>query len=135
MEDDELTEKVIGAAIKVHRVLGPGLLESVYEECLCIELGLQKVPFVRQKLIPIIYEGILIAAELRFDLLVADRVVVELKCVEKLAPIHEAQLLTYLRLIQRRVGLLINSHVPVLKDGIRRMVKGYPDSVSPCLGG
>ncbi|HLF06492.1 MAG TPA: GxxExxY protein [Thermoplasmata archaeon] len=135
MDTDGLTRKVIGAAIKVHRSLGPGLLESVYEECLCVELGRQTIPFVRQKFIPIVYEGILIAADLRFDLLIADQVVVELKCVERLAPIHKAQLLTYLRLMRRRVGLLINFHVPVLKDGITRMVNGYSDSVSPCLGG
>jgi len=135
MDSEELTRKTIGAAIKVHRALGPGPLESVYEECLCVEPGLQTIPFVRQKLISIVYGGIHISADFTFDLLIADRVVVELKCVERLAPLHKAQLLTYLPIMRRRVGLLINSHVPVLKDGITRMVNGYSDSVSPCLGG
>jgi GxxExxY protein len=107
----------------------------VYEECLCVELGRRRIAFARQRPIPIVYEGIRIDAELRLDLFIEEKVIVELKCVEKLAPIHEAQLLTYLRLLKRRIGLLINFHVPVLKQGIKRMVNGFPNSVSPCLGG
>lgn len=124
MEINQLTEKIIGAAIEVHRSLGPGLLESAYEECLCHELSLQKVPFKRQLSLPIQYKGIAIDCGYRLDLLVADTVVVELKSIEELLPIHSAQLLTYLKLGGWKVGLLINFNVPILKQGIRRLVLG-----------
>jgi GxxExxY protein len=124
VETNRVTGTVIGAAIEVHRALGPGLLESAYEECLCRELSLRKIPFERQRSLPVKYKGVSLDCGYRLDLLVADRVVVEVKAVEKLLPIHEAQLLTYLRLGGWKVGLLLNFNVPVLKQGIRRLVLG-----------
>ena len=121
MTDDSLTEEVIGAAIEVHRTLGPGLLESVYEDCLAFELGQRGVTVERQRDIAVNYKGHRLAASLRLDLLVEGAVVVEVKSVESLSPVHQAQLLTYLRLSKTRIGLLINFNVPVLKDGIKRM--------------
>ena len=120
-QKDLLTEQIIGAAIEVHRALGPGLLESAYEECLCIELGLRGLRFSSQAALPIEYKGRLISGGYRLDLVVEDKVVVELKAVERLLPLHEAQLLTYLKLGDFSTGLLMNFNVPVLKDGIRRM--------------
>jgi GxxExxY protein len=119
---EPLTEQIIGAAIEVHRELGPGLLESVYEECLCWEFRSRNISFVRQLELPIIYKGRRIQGSYRLDLVVDDAVVVEIKCVEKLLPVHEAQLLTYLKLTGKRVGLLINFKVPVLHRGIVRRV-------------
>jgi GxxExxY protein len=121
---DELSRKIIGAAIEVHRHLGPGLLEEAYEECLCRELELRGIPFQRQFPVNIEYEGVTIDSAYRIDVLVADLVVIECNAGEKLAPIHDAQLLTYLRLYRRWLGLLINFNVPVLKDGIQRRVLG-----------
>jgi len=122
MKEESATVGIIGAAIEVHRALGPGLLESVYEECLAVELGMRELPYVRQQTVPLQYKGRSIGTDLRIDLLVADRVVVELKAVEKLLPIHEAQILTYLRLTGKEIGLLINFNVPLLKGGIRRFL-------------
>jgi len=119
---EELTEQLIGAAIEVHRELGPGLLESAYEECLCHELHLRNIPFARQVAVPVKYKGISLDCGYQLDLLVADSVIVELKCVDKLLPIHSAQLLTYLKLTGKRVGLILNFQVPVLKEGIVRKV-------------
>ena len=127
MSINELTEAIIGAAIEVHRALGPGLLESAYEECLCRELCLRKIPFERQRALPLHYKGMSLDCGYRVDLLVADKVVVEIKAVDALLPIHEAQLLTYLKLGGWQVGLLINFNVPVLKDGIRRRVLGLQE--------
>ncbi len=124
---NQITEAIIGAAIEVHRALGPGLLESAYEECLCRELGLRRIPFERQRLLPVEYKGLSLDCGYRLDLLVADAVVVEIKAVENLLPIHEAQLLTYLRLGGWKVGLIINFNVPVLKRGIRRRVLGLEE--------
>jgi GxxExxY protein len=124
VEINRVTGTVIGAAIEVHRALGPGLLESAYEECLCRELSLRKIPFERQRSLPVKYKGVSLDCGYRLDLLIADQVVVEVKAVEKLLPIHEAQLLTYLRLGGWKVGLLLNFNVPVLKQGIRRLVLG-----------
>ena len=118
---DALTEQIIGAAIEVHRTLGPGLLESAYEECLCVELGLRDVRFKSQVALPVSYKGHDIDAGYRLDLVVSDEVVVELKSVDRLAPLHEAQLLTYMRLGGYQTGLLLNFNVPILKDGIKRM--------------
>ncbi len=117
-----LTHETIGAAIEVHRLLGPGLLESSYRECLCRELALRGVNYRREYGIPLQYKGIHLDCGYRIDLLVADLVVVEIKAVEQLAPVHEAQLLTYLRVGGWKVGLLINFNVVLLKDGIRRRV-------------
>ena len=127
MKDIELTHAIIGAAIQIHRELGPGLLEAVYEECLARELTLLGIPFERQKPIPLVYKELKLECGYRLDLLVAGRVVVEIKSIEALAPIHEAIMLTYLRLSECPLGLLINFHVSVLKDGIRRYVWRYEE--------
>lgn len=127
MTDKELTHEIIGAAIEVHKVLGPGLLESAYEECPARELALRGIPFEREKALPIVYKDVKLECGYRVDLLVDNRVVVELKAVEALAPIHEAIVLTYLRLSGCKIGLLINFHTQVLKDGIRRLVLRYQD--------
>jgi GxxExxY protein len=119
---EALTEGIIGAAIEVHQQLGPGLLESVYEECLCQELRLRNIPFLAQVELPIIYKGRETGGKYRIDLIVADEVVVELKAVERLLSVHEAQLLTYLKLTGKRVGLVINFNVSVLHRGIMRRV-------------
>ncbi|MFH1230573.1 MAG: GxxExxY protein [Planctomycetota bacterium] len=124
MEINELTGTIIGAAIEVHRVLGPGLLESTYEECLCKELTIQNILFERQKAIPLEYKGSKLDCGYRIDLVVANKVVVEIKSVEAILPIHEAQTLTYLKLGGWQIALLINFNVPVLKEGIKRMVLG-----------
>ncbi|MDP6132375.1 MAG: GxxExxY protein [Dehalococcoidia bacterium] len=124
---NELTEAIIGAAIEVHRALGPGLLESAYEECLCRELTLRNVPFERQRQLPVDYKGMQLNCGYRLDLSVRDAVVVAIKALESLLPIHQAQLLTYLKLGEWKVGLLINFNVPVLKQGIRRVVLGLKD--------
>jgi GxxExxY protein len=117
---NKLTEQIIGAAIEVHRELGPGLLESTYEAALAYELTLRGVPFERQAALPIKYKGVLMEIGYRLDLLVGDAVVVELKAVDRVDRIHEAQLITYLKLSGKRAGLLINFNVPLLKDGITR---------------
>jgi len=123
-EANRLSQLIIGAAIEVHRSLGPGLLESAYQECLCRELFLREVPFERQQSLPLEYKGIRVECSYRLDLLVGGLVIVELKSAEGIDPIHEAQLLTYLRLSGLWLGLLINFNVPVLKNGIRRIVLG-----------
>ena len=117
-----LTERVIGAAIEVHRHLGPGLLESAYEECLCWELRHQSIGVRRQVLLPLIYKEVTLDIGYRLDLVVEDQLIVELKTVERVLPIHEAQLLTYLKLSGLSTGLLLNFNSPVLKDGIKRLV-------------
>jgi len=114
---EELTEGVIGAAIEVHRALGPGLLESAYEECLCHELQLRGIPFERQVSLPVEYKGVKLDCGYRLDLIVAGTLVLEIKCVEHVLAVHEAQLLTYLKLTGRRVGLILNFNVPVLTRG------------------
>lgn len=119
---EALTEQIIGAAIEVHQQLGPGLLESIYEECMCHELRLRHLPFVAQVELPVIYKGNETGGKYRLDLIVADEVVVELKSVERLLSVHEAQLLTYLKLTAKHVGLIINFNVPVLHRGILRRV-------------
>ena len=121
-ERDSLTESVIGLAIEVHRTLGPGLLESAYQECLCYELKAKGIAFGRQVALPVVYKSVKLDCGYRMDLVVDDRLVVELKTVEKILPIHEAQLLTYLRLSGIRTGLLLNFNTAVLKNGIKRMV-------------
>jgi len=124
-ELNKITSAVIGAAIEVHRQLGPGLLESSYRECLCRELLLRSIPFEKEKPLPIEYKGMHLGCGYRMDLLVAGSVVVECKSVEALHPIHDAQLLTYLRIGGWRVGLLINFNVAVLKNGIHRKILGF----------
>ena len=116
-----LANKVIGAAIEVHRLLGPGYLESVYEEALCVELQQQKIAFVRQSPIAVNYKGVKVG-EGRLDLLVENRLIVELKAVEALAPIHRAQVISYLKATKLQLGLLINFNAPILKDNIKRII-------------
>jgi GxxExxY protein len=118
---DLIARKIVDAAFRVHKTLGPGLLESVYEQCLCHELGKQNIPFESQISLPIMYDEVRIDCGLRLDLLVDGEVVVELKAVERMLPVFDAQLLTYLKLSGRRLGLLINFNVPVIRDGIRRI--------------
>ena len=121
-ERDPLTNEIIGLAIEVHRGLGPGLLESAYEACLCYELEQQGVPFRRQVRLPVVYKEVTLDCGYRMDLVVDETVIVELKVVEKLMPIHEAQLIKFLKLSGLQTGLLLNFNTPVLKHGIRRVV-------------
>jgi len=121
-ERDPLTEAVIGHAIEVHRALGPGLLESAYEECLCFELKTAGLAFKRQVPLPVVYKAMRLECAYRMDIGVDQRLIIELKTVDLLLPIHQAQLLTYLKLGGVRTGLLLNFHAPVLKDGIKRLV-------------
>jgi GxxExxY protein len=122
MNDNEITHEIIGAAIEVHKHLGPGLLESAYEECLAHELQLRNLKIERQKAVPVVYKGTKLECGYRVDLLVEGKIVVELKSVEALAPIHEAIILTYLRLSGHRLGLLINFNVNALREGVRRFI-------------
>jgi GxxExxY protein len=119
---EELSRAILGAAIEVHRVLGPGLLESAYEECLCYELGLRKIAFHRQLELPVTYKSLRLDSGYRIDVLVDDKIVLELKSVERLLPIHDAQLMTYLKLSGHKLGLLMNFNVMLMKDGIKRVV-------------
>lgn len=118
----DLTERIIGCAIAVHRELGPGLLENVYEAALALEFTAQEVRFVRQLALPVSYKGTDLGLDYRLDFLVEEEVIVELKAVEKLLPIFEAQLMTYMKLSRKRLGLLINFNVPLLRDGIVRRI-------------
>ena len=125
---DRITKSIIGAAIEVHRALGPGLLESAYEACLAFELVERGLMVEQQKPLPVIYRGIKLDCAYRLNLLVEGEVIVEVKAVDRLAPIHQAQMLSYLKLSGCKVGLLINFNVKVLKDGIIRVVNNFPDS-------
>lgn len=120
--ENPLSNEIIGAAIEVHKQLGPGLLESAYEECLAHELTLRQVPFERQKPLPVIYKGTKLDVGYRLDLLVEGLIVVELKAIEKLARIHDAQMITYLKLTNCKLGLLLNFNVRPMKNGIKRIV-------------
>jgi len=132
---DQITDKIIGAAIEVHRILGPGLLESAYEECLCYELSQCELKFQRQVPLPVSYKGIKLACGYKMDLVVEDLIIVELKTVESLLPVHSAQLLSYLRLSGKSVGLLINFTSPTLKGGLKRIVNNFSEtSASRRLG-
>jgi|SRR5690606_14655556 len=121
MELNEVTEKIIGCAISVHRALGPGLLESTYEVCLVHEISKAGLDVRSQVALPIVYDGIKLEAGYRIDLLVADSVIVELKAVDSIHPIHEAQMISYLKLSGKKIGLLINFNVKLLKNGIKRL--------------
>jgi GxxExxY protein len=125
---DQITRRIIGAAIEVHKTLGPGLLESAYEVCLAYELRQRGFSVEQQKPLPVIYKDVKLDCGYRLDLVVEDSIIVEIKAVEQLAPIHDAQLLSYLRLSGKRVGLLMNFHVRVLKNGLKRIVNEFPDS-------
>ena len=119
---NEIGTKIVDAAYQVHKELGPGLLESVYEECLVREFEENNLSVKRQVSVPLFYRGKALDSQLRIDLLVEDSIIIELKAVERLLPVHEAQLLSYLRLSQKRLGYLINFNVPMIKSGIKRMV-------------
>lgn len=122
-ETEAMAAKVVEAAFRVHSALGPGLLESVYEACLCRELSKQDITFQTQVSLPVVYDGLRLDAGLRLDMLVAEAIIIELKAVERMLPLFEAQLLTYLKLTGLRLGLLINFNVPLIKDGIRRIIR------------
>ncbi len=122
MRENELSGQVIGAAIEVHKQLGPGLLESAYEECLAFEMKLRGISFERQKALPLNYKGVRLDCGYRLDFLVGGLVVVELKAIKAFEPIHEAQMLTYLRLTNCKLGLLLNFHTTLMKKGIKRIV-------------
>lgn len=124
MTENDITKKIIGLAIEVHRVLGPGLLESAYRECLCHELQLSGLYVEKEKPMPVVYKSVVLDHGYRMDLLVENRVVIEIKTVEALTEVHRAQVLTYLRLGDYRVGLLINFHVDMLKNGLKRIANG-----------
>jgi GxxExxY protein len=123
-QSNEWAKRAISAALEVHQILGPGLLESAYEECLCRELSLRTIPFERQVPVPLEYKGLQLDCAYRLDIVVGGFVILELKAVDDLLPVHEAQLLTYLRLTQLWLGLLINFNAPLLKHGIKRLVNG-----------
>jgi GxxExxY protein len=131
VKENDITETIIGAAIEVHKALGPGLLESAYEECLAHELKLRRIDFERQLALPVVYKGVSLDCGYRLDFLVEKSVVVELKAVETLLHIHEAQMLTYLKLGGWSVGLLINFNVPVLRRGIKRIVHDFKENSAP----
>ena len=122
MRFDELSKKVIGCAIEVHRNLGPGLLESTYEQCLAHELKCAGIPFMLQHPLPVNYNGVKLDCGYRVDLFVNNKIIIELKSIDRILPIHEAQLLTYMKLAGVKIGLLMNFNVQFMKDGIKRMV-------------
>lgn len=121
-ELNELTQKIIGCAIEINKSLGPGLLESAYEECLCYELDKSKLFYERQKAVPVVYKEIKLECGYRLDLLIENKVVIELKSIDLIAPVHTAQILTYMRFAEKKIGLLINFNVTKLKDGLKRYV-------------
>jgi GxxExxY protein len=131
---DLLTRRIIGAAIEVHRVPGPGLLESAYEACLAFELTQSGLSFRQQVPLPVRYKQVQLDCGYRLDLLVEDAIVVEVKAVDALAPIHQAQIMSYLRLAEKKVGLLINFNVRVLKQGLKRVVNDFPELPARYLG-
>lgn len=128
MTENAIAREIVDAAFRIHSTLGPGLLESVYDAVLAFELDRRGLRFIRQQPIPVIYEDIHLDTGFRADLVVEDRVIVEVKSVESLAPVHKKQLLTYLRLADKRLGLLINFHVALIKDGIVRIVNGLEEN-------
>ena len=127
MTDNAIAKEIVDAAFRIHTTLGPGLLESVYQTVLASELGRRGLRTVSQQPIPVVYENVRIDTGFRADLVVEEKVIVEIKSVESLAPVHKKQLLTYLRLADKRLGLLINFHVALIKDGITRIVNGLED--------
>lgn len=122
LKEEALTKEIIGAAIEVHREIGPGLLESAYHMCMCRELSLRGIQFEHELELPVVYKGVRLESSYKIDLLVEGLVIVEIKSVKQLLPVHEAQLLTYMRLTGKGIGLLINFYVTVLKDGLKRRV-------------
>ena len=134
MHENEISSLIIGAAIEVHRYYGPGLVEQVYEEALCHEFNLRHIPFKRQQAVPIYYKGVKLGSSLSLDLIVYDKVIVDNKAKEEIHPIDKVKLLTYLRLSKLRLGLLINFHAAVLKDGIVRVVNDLAEYEPPPAG-
>lgn len=132
-QSDPLTHEIIGAAIDVHRTLGPGMLESAYEECLCFELVNRGLSVTRQTILPLVYKGIQLDIGFRPDLVVENQVIVELKCIEKILSVHEAQVLTYLKLTELDRGLLINFNSQPLTNGIKRIVRNWGRSAVPAV--
>ncbi len=126
---NKVTEAIISVAVDVHRALGPGLLESAYEACMVYDLAKAGLKVEQQKPLPIVYRGIKLECAYRLDLMIDNEVIVEIKSVEKVLPIHQAQLLSYLKLSERKVGLLINFNVKILKNGIKRVVNNFPDTL------
>lgn len=124
-QENKITQSIVDCAFRVHSKLGPGLLESIYEECLCYELKKKDLQLERQKVLPVQYDDLLINTGLRLDIIVEDKIVLELKSVEKLLPVHEAQIISYLRLSGKPIGFLINFNVPSLKQGLRRFVNQF----------
>jgi GxxExxY protein len=122
---NDISYLIIQSAIEVHRALGPGLLESVYRACLMYELRQRQLAFVAEQLVPLCYKGVMLDSAYRFDVLVEDQIVVEVKAIDNVAPVHEAQLLSYLRLMNKPLGLLINFNVPLLTDGVTRRINGF----------
>jgi GxxExxY protein len=122
VETEQIAKEIVDSAYKVHKALGPGLIESVYEVCLGYELRKRKIPFQTQPPVPIVYDGVRLETALRLDLLVADSIIVELKAVDQMNPVFEAQLLSYLKLTGHRLGFLINFNVALIKDGIQRII-------------
>ncbi len=129
MHENELSRLIIGAAIEVHREIGPGLIEKPYEEAMCHELHLRGLKFTRQRQVPFVYKGITLSVDLRTDLIVEDKVIVDLKAKDQVTAIDKLKVLTYLRLLNLRLGLVMNFHVAVLKDGVYRVVN---DLIDPC---
>jgi GxxExxY protein len=127
MDLNQLSSKIIGSAIEVHKALGPGLLESSYQKCLCHELRLRKISFVDEKPLPLVYKGEKIDCGYRMDIVVENAIIIELKSCEKLEPIHKAQLLTYLKLSDLKLGLLLNFNVPLMRGGIVRVVNEFKE--------
>jgi GxxExxY protein len=127
INENEISKLIIGAAIEVHRYFGPGLVEQIYEEPLCREFALRGIPFKRQQCVPLQYKGVTMGVPLKLDLIVYDKVIVDNKAKEQILPIDRAKLLSYLRLCNLKLGLLINFHSKVLKDGIERVINGYID--------
>jgi GxxExxY protein len=136
MDINKLSSKIIGVAIEVHKSLGPGLLESAYEQCLCHELNLQRLSFESQKPLPVVYKGKRLDCGYRLDIVVEDEIILELKSCKQIEPIHKAQLLTYLKLSDLKLGLILNFNVPVMRDGMVRIVnklKEKPSATSASL--
>jgi GxxExxY protein len=131
MTDNELTERIIGAAIDVHRELGPGLVEAVYEEAMCHELHLRRLAFERQNRVPLRYKNVSLSVSLRLDLVVEGRIIVELQAKDAVAPIDRVKLLSYLRLTDRQLGLIINFHIERLVDGVSRVVNRLVEPLNP----
>lgn len=131
IEENKLTQQLMDCFFRVHKALGPGLLESVYETCLCHEIGKRGFFLERQKSLPVHYDGLAFESGLRLDLVVEQKIIIELKSVETLLPVHEAQILSYLRLSGMEIGFLVNFNVPLIKNGVRRFVNNHAPSAPP----